>query len=601
MWDRKRAVVLKASGTAADAGAAPASLNGGDQNPSTADGSALAGHDRRPLGELLVERGAVSAKVLEQNLRRQRKDPRPLGELLVEEGLLEPDLLVALGTQLGLTPIHLDETQIDDDVLRLIDGVFARQHRVVPLGVDDGGRLHLATPTPNDPALRQGVAERTQREVVLQLAGREAVERVIDRRYTVLTRVDAAAQRAVGDRMVTTPASASIPLRADAPVVEIVNLLLLQGLRDRASDIHIEPQADRARVRFRIDGALYDVQTLPRELMGPIASRVKILADMDIVDRHRSQDGQLTTTLDGRPIDVRVSTMETVWGEKTVMRLLDRSRSLMPLAQLGLRKTEHDRLRNIIASPFGLLVAAGPTGAGKTTTLYAALNELDRTSKNITTIEDPVEYHFPDINQVQINRLAGTTFANGLKAILRQDPDVILVGEVRDAETALIAVQSALTGHLVLCSLHAGDAVGAVHRFIDMGIEPFLVASALVGVVAQRLVRTVCERCTVRGLPRPQELEFYRAVMDRLPAADVATAVGCPRCSNTGFYGRVGVFECLQVDDTMRELIVARAHHSELRELATDNGMRTLQQAGCEVADSGRTTLTEVMRTVYTI
>jgi type IV pilus assembly protein PilB len=424
---------------------------------------------------------------------------------------------------------------------------------------------------------------------------------VIDRRYTVLTRVDAAAQRAVGDRLVATPASASIPLRADAPVVEIVNLLLLQGLRDRASDIHIEPQPDRVRVRFRIDGALYDVQTLPRELMGPIASRVKILADMDIVDRHRSQDGQLTTMVDGRPIDVRVSTMETVWGEKTVMRLLDRSRSLMPLSQLGLRPAEHERLRSVIGSPFGLVVAAGPTGAGKTTTLYAALNELDRTSKNITTIEDPVEYHFPNINQVQINRLAGTTFANGLKAILRQDPDVILVGEVRDVETAQIAVQSALTGHLVLCSLHAGDSIGAMYRFIDMGIEPFLIASALIGVVAQRLVRTVCDRCTVMGAPRPQEAEFFRSVMDDLPPTQMATAVGCPRCSNTGFYGRVGVFECLQVDDTMRELIVARAHHTDLRELATDRGVRSLQQAGCEIASSGRTTLAEVMRTVYMI
>jgi type IV pilus assembly protein PilB len=293
--------------------------------------------------------------------------------------------------------------------------------------------------------------------------------------------------------------------------------------------------------------------------------------------------------------------METIWGEKVVLRLLDRTRSLVPLPDLGLQPEARERVRRLIDSPYGMLVVAGPTGAGKTTTLYAALSELDSAARNITTIEDPVEYRFENINQVQINRLAGTTFANGLKAILRQDPDIILVGEVRDVETAQIAIQSALTGHLVLCSMHAADSVGAIYRFIDMGIEPYLVASALIGVVAQRLVRLVCERCAGSAPPTTVETAFFRATIGTEPPARLPQAVGCARCTGTGFHSRVGVFECLQVDDPVRERIVARSPHAELLESAVGNGMHTLQQAGCDIAASGRTTLAEVMRTVYTI
>jgi len=330
---------------------------------------------------------------------------------------------------------------------------------------------------------------------------------------------------------------------------------------------------------------------------------VKIMANMDIVDRHRAQDGQIALELDGRAIDVRVSTTETIWGEKVVLRLLDRSKSLVPMHDLGLQDSEHARLEKLIGSPYGLLIVSGPTGAGKTTTLYAALNELDRTTRNITTIEDPVEYQFPNINQIQINRLAGMTFANGLKAILRQDPDVILIGEVRDVETAEIAIQSALTGHLVLCSLHAADAVGAIHRFLDMGIEPFLVTSAVIGVVAQRLVRLICPRCKAPSEPRVDEIEFYRAVRGESwgPQGPVYAGEGCPRCGKTGFYERSGVFETLEMNDRIRELIVGHATHGDLRNAAIEGGMRTLQQAGCDAVDAGRTTIAEVMRTVYVI
>lgn len=555
----------------------------------------------RPLGELLIDRGVTTSGTVRSALRRQRRDHRPIGELLVDAGVPEGDVVGALAEQLGYNPVDLDQVVPEDDALYLLDGETARNLGALPFLIDELGMVHCAIANPADADQVAAVGRAISQPVFPRLAGRRSLERALDRHYTVLHRVDHAVQRAVVDRQETPSATLAIPLRADAPVVQIVDLLLTQALRDRASDIHIEPQADRLRIRFRIDGALHDVNSLPTSLVGPIASRLKILAQMDIVDRHRSQDGQLEMTIDSRPVDVRVSTMETIWGEKVVLRLLDRTRSLVALPALGLQNADRERMRRLIDSPYGMLVVAGPTGAGKTTTLYAALSELDSASRNITTIEDPVEYRFENINQVQINRLAGTTFANGLKAILRQDPDIILVGEVRDVETAQIAIQSALTGHLVLCSMHAADSVGAIHRFMDMGIEPYLVASALIGVVAQRLVRLVCERCAATAAATPAEAAFFRDVMGHEPPARFPQAVGCPRCSGTGFHARVGVFECLQVDDPIRERIVARSHHNELVEAAVENGMHTLQQAGCDVAAGGRTTLTEVMRTVYTI
>ena len=550
---------------------------------------------------MLIGRGVTTSGAVRAALRRQRKDRRPIGELLVDEGARESEVITILGEQLGYNPVDLDHLDPQEDALFLLDAATARSLGALPFLVDEMDMVHCAVADPTNAARMNALQEAVSKPVFPRLAGRRSLERALDRHYTVLHRVDNAVRRAVVDREEAPSASLAIPLRADAPVVQIVDLLVTQALRDRASDIHVEPQADRLRIRFRIDGALHDVNSLPTSLIGPIASRLKILAEMDIVDRHRSQDGQLEMTIDGRPVDIRVSTMETIWGEKVVLRLLDRTRSLVPLADLGLQSHDRERLRRLIDSPYGMLVVAGPTGAGKTTTLYAALSELDSATRNITTIEDPVEYRFENINQVQINRLAGTTFANGLKAILRQDPDIILVGEVRDVETAQIAIQSALTGHLVLCSMHAADSVGALYRFVDMGIEPYLVASALIGVAAQRLMRLVCERCASSGPPTPAEAAFYRAVTGNEPPARLPHPVGCARCSGTGFHTRVGVFECLQVDDPVRERIVARSHHSEMQAAAIAGGMHTLQQAGCDVAASGRTTLAEVMRTVYTI
>ncbi|MGO8685953.1 MAG: GspE/PulE family protein [Candidatus Dormibacteria bacterium] len=556
----------------------------------------------QPLGERLIERGAANPATVRQALRRQQKEGRLIGELLTEGGVEERDVVAALGEQLGYSPAELDEVVPQDDTRYLLDAETARRLGAVPFLIDEGGTVHYATADPGDANRRAEVQAAIGRPAVPRLVSRRALEAALNRHFTVLGQVGQAAQRAVRDSRVTArPVTGLATLSADAPVVQIVDLILTQGLRDRASDIHLEPQDGRLRVRFRIDGALRDVQSLPGELAGAIASRLKIMADMDIVERHRPQDGQTTMTVDGRAVDIRIATAQTVWGEKVVLRLLDRSRPLVALHQLGLRDKEHEALQRLIASPYGLLIVGGPTGAGKTTTLYAALNELDRNTRNITTIEDPVEYQFDDINQIQINRLAGMTFANGLRAILRQDPDVILIGEIRDAETAQIAVQSALTGHLVLASLHAADTVGALHRFLDMGLESYLVASALIGVVAQRLVRLNCEACSADSPVHPDEAEFYRSVRGTPRLVPQVVGRGCRRCNGTGFYDRQGVFECLEVDDDIREKVIERVHQARLRDYVRDRGMRSLQDAACELVDHGKTTIAEAMRTVYVV
>ncbi|MDQ1465053.1 MAG: hypothetical protein QOC73_1994, partial [Actinomycetota bacterium] len=387
----------------------------------------------------------------------------------------------------------------------------------------------------------------------------------------------------------------------DAPVVQVVKLLITQGLRDRASDIHVEPQEERILIRYRIDGALHDVLDLPGSMGPAIVSRIKILAGLNIVERRRAQDGQITTELEGRPVDIRVSTTAVVGGEKVVMRLLDKSRPLFKLEQLGMPEGMATRYGTLLRSPYGMVICAGPTGSGKTTTLYGSLGEINNPECNIMTIEDPVEYTFPRINQIQINEQAGVTFAGGLRSILRQDPDVILVGEVRDADTARIAVQSALTGHLVLSSLHATDTASALHRLIDMGIESFLVAASVTAVLSQRLVRRVCTYCSVPHQLTREESGFLMAVERDVPTSNLRMGAGCNFCANTGYLERIGVYELMPVTDSVRELVVDRASHDELRKMARSQGMSTLLEEAVRLIGEGVTTVAEVMRAIYIV
>jgi type IV pilus assembly protein PilB len=385
----------------------------------------------------------------------------------------------------------------------------------------------------------------------------------------------------------------------DAPVVQVVRLLITQGLRDRASDIHVEPQADRIRVRYRIDGALHDVLDLPGSMGPAIVSRIKILAGMNIVERRRPQDGQISLEIEGRAVDIRVATTSVVSGEKVVMRLLDKSRPIFRLGQLGMSPDVAQRYSALLHSPYGMVICSGPTGSGKTTTLYGSLSEINTPERNIMTIEDPVEYMIPSINQIQINQQAGITFAGGLKSILRQDPDVILVGEIRDAETARIAVQSALTGHFVLSSLHATDAVSALHRLLDMGIEAFLVASSITAVISQRLLRRVCDNCRESYEPSPQEMAFLHAMGGHVPEGGFVRGAGCNFCTHSGYLERIGVYELMPVTDQIRELILNRASHDDVRKLAQSEGMQTLQEESMHLVEAGVTNLTEVLRAIY--
>jgi type IV pilus assembly protein PilB len=439
-----------------------------------------------------------------------------------------------------------------------------------------------------------------QRPVSVVLSPNADIRTLIDRSYRALAGMDRLVDAfGVGEAGRADPIGFAAAATDDsAPVAQLVTRIITEAVRERASDVHIEPQDDALRVRFRVDGALHDAVTLPGTMAQALVSRIKIMAEMNIVERRRSQDGQLAVTIDGRNLDVRVATMATIWGEKAVLRILDTSRSLLDMSRLGMPAETREEFSKLIRAPFGMVLCAGPTGSGKTTTLYAVLSEIADTARNVTTIEDPVEYVFPLINQIQINEQADITFAGGLKAILRQDPDVILVGEIRDVETARIAVQSALTGHFVLSSLHATDATAALHRFLDMGIESFLVASSVVGIVAQRLVRRICNTCREEYEPEPEELEIYQEWGGK--AKEVFThGVGCNFCSHTGYVERVGVYELLRVSAEMKQLIVARASHDEMRDLAISEGMRTLRDEAVRLIEEDVTTVPEVLRSVY--
>ncbi|MDQ1740526.1 MAG: hypothetical protein QOE53_2178, partial [Pseudonocardiales bacterium] len=496
--------------------------------------------------------------------------------------------------------VDLRSVTPDPEVAGLITADSARALSALPLSVDEDGIVLVAVADPNETTV-VNLRSLLGRDVRVTVAGQSDLLRAIDNTYRAITGVSSQVKlfeardglRRDAVRM-DTPAASD-----EAPVVQVVQLMIAQGVRDRASDIHVEPQNDRVRVRYRIDGALHDVLDLPGSMGPAMVSRVKILAGMNIVERRRAQDGQISTEIDGRAVDIRVSTTAVVGGEKVVLRLLDKSRPLFKLEQLGMTAAMAQRYATTLRAPYGMVICAGPTGSGKTTTLYGSLAEINSPDRNIMTIEDPVEYTFPSINQIQINEQAGITFAGGLRSILRQDPDVILVGEVRDVETARIAVQSALTGHFVLSSLHATDSVSALHRLIDMGIETFLIASSVTAVLSQRLVRRICPHCREPYQPTTEELAFLRAIGGDAPNDGFSHGAGCNFCAKTGYLERTGVYEMLMLSDGIREQVLDRASHDDLRKLARAEGMSTLLEEAVALVHNGTTNLVEIMRSVY--
>ncbi len=552
------------------------------------------------FGDLLLQRQLVTQEQLDQALAGQPRSGVSVGELLVRMGVLEDHQVTAvMAEQFGIEVGDLSRQTPDPQLASRLSEVVARKYLALPLREVDGVvDVVVGAPQPGMEAeLRRALGSAIQLYAVPASSARQAIDRAyraladVDRMVKAFTATDA--PRLAG-------ATREETVAADSPVAKVVTMLVTAALRDRASDVHLEPTDGELRVRFRIDGALHDVRTLPLSMAGALVSRVKILADMNIVERRKPQDGQFATEVDGRGIDIRVSTMATVFGEKCVMRILDKSRSLYKLGQLGMPRDTQMQYDRMVRSLFGMVLCAGPTGSGKTTTLYATLNEIDERSRNIVTIEDPVEYVFPSINQIQTNEVAGITFAEGLRAILRQDPDVILVGEIRDIDTARTAVQAALTGHFVLSSMHATDAVAALHRFLDMGIEAFLVASSMLGVVSQRLVRRICHSCAAPYQPTPEELAFYEASGGSGKTSFVR-GTGCNLCAETGYLDRIGVYEFLRMTPEIRRLLVGWATQDELRRVAINQGMRTLRTEGLALVDQNVTTISEVIRSIYAL
>jgi len=560
--------------------------------------SPIAVGERQRIGDLLLSQNLVDPTQLSAALNLQRASGRQLGAILVEQGLLDPRVLTqALAAQLGLPTIDLRQERPTAEAMALVPEAVARRLMLVPMRLIDGV-LDVAVADGADPAVAEQLAQLPVTEVKMYLAPSRDVQFALDSHYRVLVGVDEETERLWAEATQRDDPRSELIGAQDAPVIQLVNRIVAQAVRDRASDIHLEPTDGRIRVRYRVDGALHEVLSLPIAAGPELVSRIKIMAEMDIVERRRPQDGQFNLEVDGAGIDVRVATAATIWGETAVLRILDKSRSLKRMSDLGMPAATYERYLTIAHRPFGMLICSGPTGSGKTTTLYATLAELDRAELNVMTIEDPVEYVYPSANQMQINLQADVTFAAGLRSILRQDPDVILVGEMRDLETASIAVQAALTGHLVLSSLHATDASSALFRLLDMGVEPFLVASSVVGIVGQRLVRRVCEACAGPYSPTVTELIAYERLGGQSTDAFMSGS-GCNFCLGTGYRGRVGVYELLEVTEEVSQRLVSGATPHELRHYARAQGMPTMGTEAMALVANGVTTIDEVIRSVY--
>ena len=593
-------------------------------------------YKRRKLGELLIAEGLLTEEQLNQALARQHRQGGRLGTILLKLGIVTEEAMIrALGVQMGIQHLQLSDVVIDQEVVKLVPEQIARRYQVIPLFRKE----RVVTLAMVDPlnvfaidAVRQATGLDVQPVVsreqdVLKSINRyysitSSMERVVkslddsragnerrqgaDRRGDDFSSTDAYRMDELGDVTLFQPTRALAgELKAeDAPVIKFVNMMMAQAVREGASDIHLEPDEDVLRLRYRIDGMLREVMSPPRHLQAGITSRIKIMANIDIAEKRVPQDGGIQLKIGRKDLDIRVSTLPTVFGEKVVMRILDKSSVLLGLEESGFTDRQLLSYRKLIRRPFGLILVTGPTGSGKSTTLYASLQEINSIDKNIVTIEDPVEYQLRVINQVQVNPKAGVTFANGLRSILRQDPDIIMIGEIRDKETATIAIQSALTGHLVFSTLHTNDAPSAVTRLVDMGVEPFLIASTLSGVVAQRLVRQICRRCQQPYTP-PDELlhnlKLNGAAGNGAVQRDFKHGAGCQDCRESGYAGRIGIFELLAIDDEIRSLIVGRASAREIQAAAKQVGFTTLREDGLVKATKGHTTLEEVLRVTQEI
>ncbi len=552
-----------------------------------------------PLEELLVARELITEEALAEVRDAQNGSRRPLGQVLVERGLIsEAQLLSALAEQQQLEFVELAGYPIDTMAASLVPESLARRHGVLPIGFADDGTLRLAMSDPADVLAVDDVRTVTGHRIQPVVATSDDIAQAIAKN----AQLSDAVESVVDDVDVTDDAESVTQLGAtagDAPIVRFVNAIIQQAVASRASDIHMEPGEQGLRVRFRVDGVLHEVSRQHRSIQAGVVSRLKIMADMDIAERRVPQDGRISVRTADKAIDLRVSTLPTVHGEKVVMRILDKTAILLTLEDLGFLERNFVRYQRNYRRPYGMILVTGPTGSGKSTTLYATLNVLSSPDVNVVTTEDPVEYRLNGINQVQINPRAGLTFPKALRSILRQDPDIVLVGEMRDHETAQIGMEAALTGHLVLSTLHTNDAPSAVTRLTEMGIDAFLVASAVDCVLAQRLARRLCTSCREPYLPTGPDLQLAGLPwQEGMAMPQLYRATGCNKCADTGYRGRLAIHEVMEVDESIERLIASHAATDDIAAAARANGMSTLREDGLAKVLMGRTTLEEIARVI---
>ena len=551
------------------------------------------------IGQRLVAAGHITEEQLEAALERKRTSGGFLGEVLIEMGLATGKLIgKVLEDATGVPYVDLTEITIDEKALELVSEHYQRRHRVIPIRIDNR-RLEVAMSDPLNVMVIDDLHLMTGMKITPRLSLTNEIQDALNRAYTVRNAAEMVLREIRESESANEPdlsIDQLVDLAEDAPIIRLVNSVVAGAVNGNASDIHIEPQESHVRVRYRMDGILYEQMTIPLSHHPAVVSRIKIMSHLNIAERRRPQDGRIVFMTDELDFDLRVSTMPTIYGEKVVMRVLDKSGISVPLERLGFFPEQRHLFETFITRPHGMILVTGPTGSGKSTTLYAALNQINDVSRNIITVEDPVEYNLAGINQVQSNPKIGLTFATTLRTIVRQDPDVIMVGEIRDTETAEIAVQAALTGHLVFSTLHTNDAPGALVRLQNMEVEPFLIASAVLGVIGQRLLRKICPVCAEPDVP---ELGMIRAL--GITEAQIARATfrrgkGCNKCNGRGFRGRAAAFEVMKMSDDLREALLAGKSGNIVKEIAINEGMITMREAGVRKVLDGETTIDEVFR-----
>ncbi len=545
---------------------------------------------RKRLGDILVESGIITAEQLQEALVDQKKSKLKLGDHLLQSGYItEQQLIEILEFQLGIPHVSLFRYRLDPSLASIVPEEMAKRYSLIPLKKEEN-KLTVAMVDPLDYFAIDELRISTGFVINVVIASRDEIQRAISRMYSMQGSVQELMEGIAGTEELE---DAKI-LDDDSPIVRLVNQMFEQAIQLRASDIHIEPMEDGIRVRYRIDGVMKTERVLPRHMQGMLTARLKIMSNLNIAERRIPQDGRIQLQMDFKDIDVRVSTLPTIYGEKIVLRLLDLTNALVELDKLGLSKRNLGMLKELIQMPNGTVLVTGPTGSGKSTTLYAMLNELNREEANIITVEDPVEYQLDGINQVQVNENIGMTFASALRSILRQDPDIIMVGEIRDVETAEIAIRAALTGHTVFSTLHTNDAVSSITRLADMGIPPFLIASAINGVIAQRLVRRICKDCRQEYQATEQEKAIF--AQRGLRVETLWRGTGCGSCMLTGYRGRIAVHEVFKMDDKLRHMLTQNLPSNEYRKHAMKNGMILLFDDGLLKVKQGITTMDELYR-----